>query len=227
MSARKFTPRELVKRAHRRYDVARGVLAQRRKNAHASGVVTRAEAEGIHEAEADVREGLRLLRHRQAQARAAARERRPRRVKALEEARRDLDVRETAGNNWGGEVTKMIRAVGWSFPVAWCGVAVAMWYIRAGSDRAGKAWSYVPTLEKLLTRVRSPKPGHVVIYNWNGGVPDHTGLFERWVVKGETFIAIEGNTRPGTAASDAGGGEGVHRRTRSVSEVSSFRRVLG
>lgn len=226
-----YTLKQLLERARRRYSVARGVLASRRKrareggNGRTPGVVTKAEAAWIKDAAREVDEALEHLEKRKRQFR-----RKPMRELALEHALRDLKVRETQGNNWGGKVTTMIREIGWEFPVAWCGVAVAYWYRQAGSTMAGKPWSYVPTLEQLLTRIQrraNVKPGHVVIYNWNGGVPDHTGLFLRWVDrKAGVFEAVEGNTRPGTQTSDAGGGEGVHIRRRTLAEVSSFRRVL-
>lgn len=106
-----------------------------------------------------------------------------------------------------------------------CGDAVAAAYILAGSKSVTRAWAYVPTLEKVLTRVLSPKRGHVVIFNFDGGVPDHTGLF-LWDNRDGSYLCVEGNTRPGSSASDAGGGEGVYLRTRPKSQVQSVRRVL-
>lgn len=134
-------------------------------------------------------------------------------------------VREQGGNNVGAAVEEIIREGGGTKGDPWCGWAVAAAYKRAGSKTVTRAWGYVPTLEYLLTRVARPRRGHVVIFNFDGGVPDHTGLFEK--DNGDGTIEVwEGNTRPGTAASDAGGGEGVYLRTRPKSQIQSVRRVL-
>lgn len=134
-------------------------------------------------------------------------------------------VREQGGNNRGPRVDGIIKLAGGTPGEPWCGDAVAAAYILAGSKSVTRAWAYVPTLERVLTRVLSPRRGHVVIFNFDGGVPDHTGLFLRDNRDG-TYLCVEGNTRPGSSASDAGGGEGVYLRTRPKSQVQSVRRVL-
>lgn len=222
---KKFSPRQLVLRAAKRYSTARGVLSERRRRAHADGLVTKAEAVAIREQEAEVRAALQLLRKRRAQM-----PKKSMREAAFAVAEAHLHVREVGGNNRGKLVEKIIKAAGGTPGEAWCGDFDAYCYLLAGSKMVTRAWAYVPTLEKVLTLVRRPLRGHVVIYNWNGGVADHTGLFDRWAPehgKGY-FFAIEGNTRPGVGSnvSDAGGGEGVHRKLRHVSEVDSFRRVI-
>lgn len=150
----------------------------------------------------------------------------PLRLRAFAQAVSDLGVREHGGNNRGPDVERIIREAGGTPGEPWCGDAVFAWYKRAGSKLVSRAWAYVPTLERLLTRVRNPKQGHVVIYNWDGGVPDHTGLFDEWIIKGHSFLAVEGNTGPDGAVSDGDGNDGVRRRTRYVWQVQSFRRVL-
>jgi hypothetical protein len=151
----------------------------------------------------------------------------PLREKAFAEAVKDLGVREQGGNNRGPAVEKIILEAGGYIGEPWCGDAVYVWYKRAGSKSPSRAWAYVPTLQNLLTKVKNPKRGHVVIYNWNGGVADHTGLFDRWANDSGWFYAIEGNTSKDSKVSDSrAGGDGVHRRLRHVSEVDSFRRVL-
>lgn len=148
------------------------------------------------------------------------------RERAFANAIKDLDVREQGGNNRGAQVEKIIRANGGTPGEPWCGDAVAYWYLNAGAKTVVRSWAAVRLLEQLLTRVRNPARGHVVIYNFDGGVPDHTGLFEKWQDRAAgTFWAIEGNTNKASRASDSGGGEGVHRRLRNVADVDSFRRV--
>lgn len=153
---------------------------------------------------------------------------RPRRERAADvmKAWARKPVREQGGNNVGTAVEKIIREGGGTKGDPWCGWAVAAAYKRAGSKTVTRPWGYVPALEQLLTRVHRPRRGHVVIFNFDGGVPDHTGLFEKDNGDG-TIDVWEGNTRPGTAASDAGGGEGVYLRTRPKSLVQSYRRIRG
>jgi peptidoglycan hydrolase-like protein with peptidoglycan-binding domain len=112
----------------------------------------------------------------------------------------------------------------------WCAMAVTRAYVEAGSKvfRRGSKFSYCPYIVNAaragdgLVVTRDPKPGDVVLYDWNGdGVADHVGLFEKWVERGAFFYAIEGNTAVGN---DSNGGE-VMRRSRSVKTVVMFARV--
>lgn len=115
----------------------------------------------------------------------------------------------------------------------WCGMAVSYWYTKAGYDGFGtyadNKWiCYVPSIvakaragESGLYVVEQPKPGDLVCYDWNGGVADHVGLYER--ASGGGFLAIEGNTAVGD---DSNGGR-VMRRERHASQVEAFVRVRG
>jgi hypothetical protein len=50
----------------------------------------------------------------------------------------------------------------------------------------------------------------------------------RFEDNGDGTVSVwEGNTRPGTSASDSGGGEGVYLRVRPKSQIQSYRRVRG
>jgi hypothetical protein len=64
------------------------------------------------------------------------------------------------------------------------------------------------------------QPGDIPLYNWDGGVPDHTGIVAS-VMHGGVFEAIEGNTAIGN---DSNGGE-VMRRRRYASQVDGFLRI--
>lgn len=55
-------------------------------------------------------------------------------------------------------------------------------------------------------------PGDGVLFQWGDHTADHTGFFVSWVVHGQTFNTIEGNT-------GVGGNDGVARKVRTVSEV--------
>lgn len=140
------------------------------------------------------------------------------------------DVHEQGGNNRGPAVEKIIKRAGGTPGEPWCGDTVAAAYLEAGISPkyVTRAWAYVPTLARVLTRVRNPRAGHVVIYDFQpDGVADHTGLFLRWVDRARgDFQAVEGNTGTGGAQSD-GQGDGVHTRTRNTNIVAGFRRIRG
>lgn len=87
--------------------------------------------------------------------------------------------------------------------------------------------AYVPTIvadaragRGSLYVVHEPRPGDLVCYNWDGGVADHIGIYEKSTGPG-AFTAIEGNTGIGN---DSNGGE-VMRRDRHTSTVEAFVRI--
>lgn len=115
--------------------------------------------------------------------------------------------------------------------VPWCAIFVTWAYAGTGtiSFKKGSRYAYVPYIvadaragRYGLQTVREPLPGDVVCYDWDGGVADHVGLFEKWVDRGRgTFKAVEGNTAVGN---DSNGGE-VMRRERHYSQVEAFVRA--
>lgn len=122
--------------------------------------------------------------------------------------------------------------------VAWCGMAVATWWKKAGfvipRELALKI-DYVPELISLATQKKyrlslvhknRVRKGDAVCYDFPtaDGIADHVGLFEKWIdKKAGTFYAIEGNTS--VAGSQSSGGE-VLRRRRSTDNVIAFVRKL-
>ena len=149
---------------------------------------------------------------------------------ALAEALRHVGVRESpAGSNrtmfgrWFG-----VNGVPWcAIFVSYCfdvgaGVVLCRGWHGAGVGKRGVA--YVPTLAAWLRAtgraVRTPEPGDLVVFDWDGGVPDHVGIVIRPLADGG-LETVEGNT--GTA-SDSDGGE-VMRRRRRVEQVALLGRV--
>lgn len=119
--------------------------------------------------------------------------------------------------------------------VAWCGLAVASWWRRAGHTiprELALQIDYVPTLVELARRkrhrlsivhVERVRAGDAVAYDFDGGEADHVGLFVRWIDRDAgTFLAIEGNTAVGD---DANGGM-VMLRERHTSQVEAFVRKM-
>ena len=111
----------------------------------------------------------------------------------------------------------------------YCMMTVTKAYVDVGARhftklRDGDRWAYVPTFladaragRYDLSVIRDPRPGDPVCFDWDGGVPDHVGLFGEWIVKGSTFISVEGNTRDGIFRRDNG-----RFPARSMSDVEAF-----
>jgi hypothetical protein len=148
---------------------------------------------------------------------------------ALAEALRHVGVREVPP---GSNRTMFGRWFGVD-GVPWCaifasyafdvgaGVVLCRGWHGAGVGPRGVA--YVPTLAAWLKAtgrvVDEPLPGDLVVFNWDGGLPDHVGI----VIRAETdaVATVEGNTAVGN---DSDGGE-VMRRTRSLADVALFGRL--
>lgn len=110
---------------------------------------------------------------------------------------------------------------------AWCAMYVSWVYDHAGhplghieDDKGYRSCQGGYQHWKSAGRLTNdPKPGDIVIYDWNGdGHADHTGIFNSWVTPGKTFTAYEGNTAVGD---DSNGGI-VMLRTRNAGSVKAF-----
>jgi hypothetical protein len=149
---------------------------------------------------------------------------------ALSEALRHVGVKEAPpGSNrtmfgrWFG-----VDGVPWcAIFASYCfdvgaGVVLCRGWHGAGVGRRGVA--YVPTLSAWLRAtgrsVEHPRPGDLVIFDWDGGMPDHVGIVVR-VLAGGSIQTVEGNT---SVDNDSDGGE-VMRRRRRLDQVSSFGRA--
>jgi hypothetical protein len=161
----------------------------------------------------------------------------PLRVKALNEAKLHLGDKERTGKNdiwvtdWYG-----VRGPWCAMYVTWCYQKVGSRAFKPGLTGVGGlhpgsgTYAYVPFLVGdarfgrnglQIVGADRVQPGDPVCFDWDGGVADHIGLFEKWITVGKTFYAIEGNTAIGN---DSNGGE-VMRRERRVSQVEAFVRV--
>ena len=120
----------------------------------------------------------------------------------------------------------------------WCAIFVSFCFAKGakyviadgfkGAGCYGNGCTYVPTAEAWLRATgmwkgrTTPLPGDIAIFNWDGGVPDHTGIVEQSLAGGR-FATIEGNTGIGN---DANGGA-VMRRVRRLSHADGFGRIQG
>jgi hypothetical protein len=121
--------------------------------------------------------------------------------------------------------------------VPWCNIFVSYCFqigagytlcdgMKGAGARPGKGCAYVPTTEAWLRATglwvgrTEPQAGDIVIFNWDGGAPDHIGIVEANLGSGQ-FQTIEGNTAVGN---DSNGGQ-VMRRQRHILQVDGFGRV--
>ena len=143
--------------------------------------------------------------------------------RALAEALRHVGVREVPP---GSNCTMFGRWFG-TDGVPWCaifasycfdvgaGVVLCRGWPGAGVNTRGVA--YVPTLAAWLRgtgrEVDEPQPGDLVVFDWDGGLPDHAGLVIRANANGH-IETVEGNS-----------GDEVRRCTRGLDDVALFGRV--
>ncbi|MCI8969982.1 MAG: CHAP domain-containing protein [Oscillibacter sp.] len=144
--------------------------------------------------------------------------------RVLSIARGELNVKESpAGSNrvkyndwfYGREVS------GVAYP--WCMAFVQWVFDQAGEGLPCKTASCSALLNwyeahRPAQVVKAARPGDIVLYSFG-----HTGVVE--AAGDGTVTAIEGNTSPGTAGSQANGGM-VCRRTRKTALVTAYLRPL-
>lgn len=123
--------------------------------------------------------------------------------------------------------------------VPWCAIFRTYSWVVGGGYNHGHSWirshqwSFVPFIVSAarlrqhgleLISGKYVEVGDTVCYDWppKDGVSDHVESFDGWIIRGESFWAIGGNTGP---ANFSNGGE-VARSERFVSQVSAFVRVI-
>lgn len=142
------------------------------------------------------------------------------RLRALDIARGKIGLAEHPPKSNTCEITQWYGMNG----QPWCAMFCSYAYSKAGRPLR---YAFVPyvvndAIAKRggLSITKKPQPGDLVCFDWDGGVEDHIGLFEKWNSDG-SFTAIEGNT---SYIDNSNGGE-VMRRTRYRSQVGAFVRV--
>jgi hypothetical protein len=151
--------------------------------------------------------------------------------RALAEALRHVGVREAPP---GSNRTMFGRWFG-ADGVPWCAIFVSYCFdVGAGvvlcrgwhgAGVATRGVAYVPTLAAWLRATGrwvegEPRQGDIVVFDWDGGVPDHVGIV---VIAGRdgTIETVEGNTAVGN---DSDGGA-VMRRRRTRHQIAGFGRI--
>jgi CHAP domain len=145
---------------------------------------------------------------------------RPLRLKALDEARKDIGMTEHPPNSNISEISKWYKMTG-----PWCAMGVTQWYVMAGSKGflRSQRWAYCPFILQAAIRgdyglalTRNPQEGDIVLFDWDDdGIADHTGVLSTRVNEQGNFKSIEANTAVGN---DSNGGE-VMERDRHVSQL--------
>lgn len=152
--------------------------------------------------------------------------------KALAEAEKHIGIKERPPGSNRTPFGKWFGVDG----VPWCAIFVSYCFAKGadymianrfkGAGCSANGCTYVPTAEAWLRTTgmwkgrTTPLPGDIAIFNWDGGVPDHIGIVEKYLGGGQ-FDSIEGNT---SLDNNSNGGE-VMRRTRYLSQVDGFGRV--
>jgi hypothetical protein len=116
----------------------------------------------------------------------------------------------------------------------WCAFAIMLAANNAGSAAAKAGFAgkfnvlYVPDIESQARSGRygmrlvgwgDARPGDFLIFNWDGGVPDHTGMLVSTEVG--YAVTVEGNTSADSGGSQSNGG-GVYIRHRDRSLIQSI-----
>ena len=120
----------------------------------------------------------------------------------------------------------------------WCSFATELSALANGSTSAKDLFSgpfnsklvlYVPAIYGYAVEHKyglsvvgwpAARPGDLVVFNWDGGVPDHMG---RVVSKkdSDTLLTVEGNTSAGATGSQTNG-DGLYMRIRYRANVHGF-----
>lgn len=158
-------------------------------------------------------------------ARLSAKNKRPLRLKALDNAVGDIGMKESPPRSNWSPISRR-----WGVKGAWCAMGVSTWYIDAGSKAfvMHRDWAYVPFMLAAaehgqdglaIVRFAQALPGDILCFDWDDdGVADHTGLLREVTVPSRDFKTVEANTGIGN---DSNGGR-VMERERAIGQLSTF-----
>lgn len=135
-------------------------------------------------------------------------------------ARKEIGVSESPpGSNDGTRIREYRTATaGANSPGPWCAYFVSYLCKQAGAPigAGGAGTGYVPTLEQWGRNTgryfsgQLPQPGDIAIFNFGGGIANHTGIVESVDADG-TIHTIEGNSS-----------DRVSQRTYKLSQIKGF-----
>ncbi|SFQ18128.1 CHAP domain-containing protein [Parafilimonas terrae] len=113
--------------------------------------------------------------------------------------------------------------------VKWCAIFVSWVFHHAGYPLGQidkpKGFHYCPSgymhWKEKGCFTDDPQPGDIILYDFHkqsGQIADHTGIFVRWIKRGSSFEAWEGNT---SKHGDTDGGH-VMLQDRYINSVRAF-----
>jgi len=139
-------------------------------------------------------------------------------LKCIENARKDIGIKENLGPNDSIRIRQMLLNVGYDTPALWCGAAVTTWWKSAGiktpTGMRGSStieWEKWGRQNNLFTN--KPVPGAAIIYADSTGKPTHMGMVESYDEKTGFITTIEGNA---SSTSNSRNGDGVYRKKTSL-----------
>lgn len=146
-------------------------------------------------------------------------------------AEKCIGAHEVGGNNKGPEVERFQKAVdGKAQGEPWCAAFVQ--FCVKEVEKNLKATVVVHPSEHCMTvwtrtpgvhRYKSPKPGFLVVWNYEGSLNGHIGIVSK-VIDEFTIETIEGNTSPDDKTIEREG-DGVYRKVRTTKQVGRMKLV--
>lgn len=135
-------------------------------------------------------------------------------LKCIENARKDIGVKENLGANDSLRIRQMLLNVGYKTPQLWCAAAVTTWFKSANIKTppgvlaaSTKEWEKWARSNKLFTN--KPVVGAAVIFGGGPGQASHIGIVESYDEKTGFITTIEGNA---AQTSNTRNGDGVYRK---------------
>ena len=150
----------------------------------------------------------------------------------VENATKEIGVREVGGNNKGERVTTYLKAVNINTPSAWCAAFVAFILNSCDIKHTITAWSPTATAKNRIYDRRKPSENKTTpeggdvftLYYPSLKRIGHTGFITKW---GDKWVeTIEGNTSEADTRETSTGRDGVFRKKRlksSIYQVSRWR----
>lgn len=116
---------------------------------------------------------------------------------------------------------------GWN-GVPWCAIFDSYCFAHSGYTAFRYASVELIVMDARAGRnhlriVHSPQPGDLACYTSHGDPYAHVAFFEKWLIAGQTFQDLGGNTGPASLSN----GGAVMRGQRNLSQVTAFVRVGG
>ncbi len=150
------------------------------------------------------------------------------RSRVIECAKLQIDIKESPAGSNNVKFNKWYGHGAIEGKWAWCGTFISYVFhfadVPLGEVDTPEGFHYVPSAQNYYRKhkqvTRTPQKADIVIFDFNGGLPDHCGIFYKWV-SDTKFLSYEGNTSPDEKGSQSNGGR-VCLKLRDIKNVTSF-----